>query len=82
MHLQNHLWSLNSGQTQHRLGQLPLVIGMPVMFAQNYDVGGSIVNGCTGVLEKVRFYKDGAGLCHVVSCVVRVSDVFRFVTKP
>ncbi len=48
---------------------------MPVMFAQNYDVGGGIVNGCTGFLEKVRFYKDAAGLRHAVSCIVRVSDM-------
>lgn len=51
--LQNKLWAMNSGQTHYRLGRIPLVIGMPVMFSQNYDVDGGIVNGAGGILEKI-----------------------------
>ena len=43
-----YLEKLNSGVTNQRLGKIPLVIGIPVMIAQNYDVENGIVNGCTG----------------------------------
>ena len=48
--LNAYLEKLNSGvkKTNQRLGKIPLVIGMPVMIAQNYDVENRIVNGCTG----------------------------------
>ncbi|KAK0435101.1 uncharacterized protein EV420DRAFT_1233050, partial [Desarmillaria tabescens] len=61
--------------TRHRLGRIPLVIGMPVMFLQNYDVDGGIVNGAAGTLEKIRYWTDDAGLRHAVSCVIRVDDM-------
>ncbi len=73
--LQNRLWALNSGQTQHRLGRIPLVIGMPLMISQNYDVDGGVVNGTSGTLEKIRYWTDEAGLRHAVSCIVRVDDM-------
>ncbi|KAK0469458.1 uncharacterized protein EV420DRAFT_1256931, partial [Desarmillaria tabescens] len=66
---------MNSGQTQHRLGRIPLIIGMPVMFAHNYDVDGSVVNGTSGILEKIRYWVDDQGLRHAVLCVVCVSDM-------
>jgi len=50
--LKAHLENLNSGLTNQQLGKIPLVIGMPVMITQNYDVEGGIVNGCTGILKK------------------------------
>ncbi|KAG1799399.1 uncharacterized protein HD556DRAFT_1231589 [Suillus plorans] len=43
----NKLQHLNSGKTNMRLGKIPLVIGMPVLVSQNFDVEGGIVNGST-----------------------------------
>jgi hypothetical protein len=44
-HLTAHLQKMNSGKTNQRLGVIPLVIGMPVMICQNFDVERGIVNG-------------------------------------
>ncbi|KAF5335555.1 hypothetical protein D9611_012211 [Ephemerocybe angulata] len=38
--------SVGANHTQQRMGRIPLVVGMPVMICQNYDVEGGIVNGC------------------------------------
>ena len=62
--LQNHLITLDSGQTNQRLGSIPLVIGMPVMVTQNFDVAAGIVNGTTGTLQSIRYYTDNRGRRH------------------
>lgn len=41
--LQMHLLQLHSGQTKQHMSKLSLVIGMPVLVTQNFDVAGSIV---------------------------------------
>ncbi|KAJ7079219.1 hypothetical protein C8R43DRAFT_910207, partial [Mycena crocata] len=65
---------MDSGKTNSRLGRIPLVIGMPVMISQNFDVAGGVVNGCTGKLVSVR-YKIGAdGNRYALSCVVEAPD--------
>ena len=66
-----YLHRLHSGETHQRLGRIPLVIGMPVMITQNFDVESGIVNGCVGTLVSVRFTVDSDGRRHVVSCVIR-----------
>ncbi len=38
------------GTTSQRLGMLPLVIGMPVMITQNFNIESGIVNGVMGIL--------------------------------
>ncbi|KAG1894295.1 uncharacterized protein F5891DRAFT_961777, partial [Suillus fuscotomentosus] len=43
--LRNHLGGLHSGSTLQRMGKIPLVIGMPVMIGQNFDVDAGIMNG-------------------------------------
>ncbi|THV00101.1 hypothetical protein K435DRAFT_617541, partial [Dendrothele bispora CBS 962.96] len=53
-----------------RLGKLPLVIGMPVMITQNFDVAGGVVNGSIGTLKSIRYRLDSAGKRHAISCVV------------
>ncbi|PBK87948.1 hypothetical protein ARMGADRAFT_884105, partial [Armillaria gallica] len=58
--------------TSQRLGMLPLVIGMPVMITQNFDVESGIVNGATGTLEKIRYRLDEDGRHIALSCVVNV----------
>ncbi|KAJ8457453.1 hypothetical protein ONZ51_g11523 [Trametes cubensis] len=50
--LRLHLTSLPSGETQQRLGRIPLVIGMPVIVSQNFDVESGIVNGSRGDDER------------------------------
>jgi len=72
--LKTHLENLHSGQTSQRLGKIPLVIGMPVMFTQNFDVEGGIVNGSSGVLKSIRYKVDAAGNRHALSCVVHIQD--------
>lgn len=67
--------SLDSGRTNYRLGKVPLVIGMPVMINQNYDVEGGIVNGTTGVLKKIRYRVGQDGLRHAISCVVESPSI-------
>ncbi|KAI1792866.1 P-loop containing nucleoside triphosphate hydrolase protein, partial [Ganoderma leucocontextum] len=73
--LQQHLASLHSGQTAHRLGRIPLALGMPVMVAQNFDVGGGIVNGSIGTLTGIRFTTDkNTSHRRLLSCAVRIPN--------
>jgi hypothetical protein len=52
-----------------------MVIGMPVMITQNFDVEGGIVNGTTGTLKKIRYYMDNQNRRHATSCVVESNSV-------
>lgn len=72
--LKTHLRGLHSGKTSYRLGRLPLVLGMPVMFTQNFDVESGIVNGSTGILKQIRYRTDADGNRHAISCIVDVPD--------
>ncbi|KAJ4477602.1 hypothetical protein C8R41DRAFT_706067, partial [Lentinula lateritia] len=56
------------------LGHIPLVIGMPVMITQNFDVEAGIVNGCQGTLKSIRYRTDSKGRRHAISCVVRTEN--------
>jgi len=73
--LQSALNTYHSGKTEQRMGLLPLVEGMPVMICQNYDVAHGIVNGCTGILQKIRYTVDEHGHRHAHSCVIRSESV-------
>ncbi|KAJ7101110.1 hypothetical protein C8R44DRAFT_641659 [Mycena epipterygia] len=54
--LRQHLtYKLHSGETSYRLGRLPLVLEMPVMITQNFDVQNGILNGATGVVKQIRY---------------------------
>ena len=68
--LQDYLSNVQSGSTNQRLGKLPLVIGMPVMIVQNFDISNGIVNGCTGDLVSIRSTVDSHGRLHAHSCVI------------
>ncbi|KAK0460495.1 uncharacterized protein EV420DRAFT_1267526, partial [Desarmillaria tabescens] len=70
--LRDHLYSLSTGTTNQRLGALPLVIGMPVMITQNFDIQGGVVNSSTGILKKIRYHEDDAGRRIATSCVVDI----------
>ena len=70
-----HLDSMHSGQTQHRLSRIPLVLGMPVIVTQNFDIEGGIVNGTIGHVTKIRYVQDAHTLRRrLVSCIIRVCD--------
>ncbi|KAG2152920.1 hypothetical protein DEU56DRAFT_727195, partial [Suillus clintonianus] len=56
-----------------RLGKIPLVIGMPILVSQNFDVEGGIVNGSTGTLRKVRYSLNHEGQRILRSCIVEIS---------
>ncbi|KAJ7233264.1 hypothetical protein B0H12DRAFT_1028625, partial [Mycena haematopus] len=65
---------MDSGATKSRLGKIPLVIGMPVMITQNFDILGGVVNGCSGTLKSVRYRLDAEGNRHAISCVIEAPD--------
>lgn len=69
--LRDHMIGLESGKTNQRLGRIPMVIGMPVMIMQNFDVPSGVVNGCKGTLTKIRYRIDNDGRRHAISCVIR-----------
>ncbi|KAJ7086285.1 hypothetical protein C8R43DRAFT_826701, partial [Mycena crocata] len=60
--------------TGSRLGMIPLVIGMPVVICQNFDVAGGVVNGCVGKLVSVRYETGQDGKRYAISCVVEAPD--------
>jgi hypothetical protein len=72
--LSDRLLRLDSGKSNQRLGRIPLVIGMPVIISQNFDVPGGVVNGSQGILKKVCYYVDQDGRRHAISCVVECDD--------
>lgn len=72
--LRNALSGLHSGKTKMRLGRLPLVIGMPVMITQNFCVPDGVVNGCSGILKRIRYKVDQQGKRYATSCVVHAQD--------
>ena len=62
----------HSGQTKHRLRQIPLAIGMPVAINQNFDVAAGIVNGSHGILKKIRYFTGMDQRRYLKSCVVEI----------
>lgn len=73
--LKSKLEGMHSGQTKQRLGRIPLVLGMPVIVSQNFDVEGGVVNGSTGILKKIRYQSDpSSGDRLLTSIVVEIPD--------
>ena len=64
-----------SGKTGQRLGKFPLVLGMPVIVNQNFDVGNGLVNGSFGYLRDFRSQEDEDGVKSLKFCIVEVPDV-------
>lgn len=73
--LRQHLLSLSSNNTEHRLGRIPMVIGMPVMIMTNFDVSNGIVNGRVGKLKSVSYITDSEGHRHATSCVIESDGI-------
>ncbi|KAI9067797.1 hypothetical protein FKP32DRAFT_1532299, partial [Trametes sanguinea] len=66
---------MHSSETGHRLGKVPLVIGMPVIIGQNFDVHAGVVNGTIGTLKSVRYRFDPVTKRrYLLSCVVSVDS--------
>ncbi|KAG2335441.1 hypothetical protein BDR05DRAFT_845762, partial [Suillus weaverae] len=55
------------------LGKIPLVIGMPILVSQNFDIEGRIVNGSTGKLRKVKYSLNNERQQALRSCIVEIS---------
>ena len=72
--LLTYLQTVHSGKTKGRLGRLPLVIGMPVLLSQNFDVQAGVVNGSYGTVKRIRYKTDDNGRRMLISCVVKVLD--------
>ncbi|KAJ7674297.1 hypothetical protein B0H17DRAFT_946617, partial [Mycena rosella] len=66
---------MHSGETNYRLGRLPLAVGMPVMITQNFDVQNGIVNGTTGIVKQIRYTASESGERYAQSCVVYVPEM-------
>jgi hypothetical protein len=64
-----------SGKTGQRFGKLPIVLGMPVIVNQDFDVEGRLVNGSFGYLRDYRFQTDEDGTRILTSCIVEVPDL-------
>ena len=73
--LTGYLQSVHSGKTKGHLGRLPLVLGMPILITQNFDVEGGIVNGTYGIVKRIRYTADADGKRTLISCVVKVADL-------
>ena len=73
--LKCHLASLTSNTTGNQLGQIPLVIGMPVMIMTNFNVSNSIVNGRIRTLKSVTYWVDSEGCQHATSCVIESDGI-------
>ena len=64
--------TMPSNKTGGRMRVLPLVLGMPIVVTENFDVSGGIVNGSTGILRKVRYCVDDANKRYLTSCIVEL----------
>ena len=72
--LQSIMENYFSGQTNQRLGKIPLVSGMKVIVSHNFDVQGGIVNGSLGVLRQIRYYTNSQNKRILKSCIVEIPD--------
>ena len=70
-----YLLNLPSGKTGQRLGKIPIVLGMPVVVSQNFDIEGGLVNGSWGYLRDYRFQTDEDGIRTLTSCIVEVPNL-------
>ncbi|KAF9791305.1 hypothetical protein BJ322DRAFT_1171947 [Thelephora terrestris] len=73
--ISNVLDTMPSNKTGGRIRVLPLVLGMPVVVTENFDVAGGIVNGSTGILRKVRYHVDDTDKRYLTSCIVELPDM-------
>lgn len=69
------LQEMPSSLTGQRLGKILLVVGMPVMITQNFDVKGGIMNGSTGSMSRIRYKLNDQDHQTLISCVVTISDL-------
>ncbi|TFK65641.1 hypothetical protein BDN72DRAFT_729962, partial [Pluteus cervinus] len=60
--------------TKNVAGRLPLVLNMPIIVSQNFDVEHGIVNGSIGYLRKIRYYLTPDNCRVMTSCVVEIPD--------
>ena len=72
--ISNLLDTLPSNKTGGRIRALPLVLGMPVVVTENFDVAGGVVNGSAGFLRKVRYRVDDVNKRYLTSCIVELPD--------
>ena len=72
--VREYLLTQPSGKTGQRLGKIPIVLGMPVIVNQNFDVEGGLVNGSFGYLRDYRFQTDEDGIRTLTSCIVEIPD--------
>ena len=73
--VRDYMLAQPSGKTGQRLGKFPLVLGMPVMVNQNFDVSSGLVNGSFGHLREFRCQEHENGSQSLKSCIVEIPDI-------
>jgi len=73
--VREYLLTRPSGKTGQRLGKIPIVLGMPVIVCQNFDIEGGLVNGSHGYLRDYRSQTDEDGIRTLTSCIIEVPDL-------
>jgi hypothetical protein len=68
--LKDYLMDIHLGMTGQHLGKIPLVLGMPIIINQNFDIEAGIINGCVGSLQSVCYTLKANGARHAISCIV------------
>ncbi|KAF6753110.1 hypothetical protein DFP72DRAFT_849477 [Ephemerocybe angulata] len=68
--LKDKLNEMSGSHTHYKLGRIPVVIGMPVMLVQNFDVTAGVVNGVIGTLQSVKYTTNNCNHRIMQSCIV------------
>ncbi|KAJ7652650.1 hypothetical protein DFH06DRAFT_995050 [Mycena polygramma] len=72
--LQKRLWKVRSKLTKDSLGELPLVIGMPVIVTENIAIKASVVNGAQAIVERIMYDEDNDGNRYLKCVYVSIKD--------
>ena len=72
--LRDYLSHLPSGQTQQCLGHIPLILGMPILISQNFNMEGGVVNRSRGTVSHICYHIDEHGYHHLLSVIIHISD--------
>ena len=66
--------TLPSNKTGGHVGMLLLVLGMPMVIMENFDVTGGVANRSTGILCHVRYCLGNNGKRYLTSCIIELPD--------
>ncbi|KAF5335465.1 hypothetical protein D9611_012159 [Ephemerocybe angulata] len=73
--LKDRLNMVSGSSTQYKLGKMALVIGMPMMLVQNFDIAAGVVNGVIGTLQSLKYSLDDDQQRILKSVIIRTEDM-------